>query len=339
MAGLIFPPLSSYTAVYVTLAAMLLGAVLLGRRLGDIVRHPAYLAIWLAMALFAVTLPFVWNGADDLLIVLIVLPLALGIGLVALVEVEPRFASPTVIGGLCLFGAIGAMAAGFNDIYVDGLPRAGGGNNPIHFASLSMTLGFFSLIGLFGTRSRWRLVFLVGPLLGLEAVLLSATRGGVLAFALVGLLVALLFAVWLRRSARYLVAGAAVLALAGAAVIVTTPDVTNRALQAFSDADAAIVAFFSEDGFDEPAPNVDPSTDQRIALYRGALGVFRDNPVFGVGTSQIIPAAREFFPERLQADGQPSALRSWRLRRCRRDFRACRLFAAALGAVPAPGRQ
>lgn len=303
VAGLVFLPLSSYTAVYVVMGAMLLGGVLLWRRLRSILGHQAYVAVLAAFVLFAIPLPFVWHGPDDLLIIVALLPIPLGIGLVALFEVEPRFTSPLVLGTLSLAGAFGAVVAGLNDIYVLGLPRADAGNNAIHFADLSMTLGFFSLVGLFGTRSAWRLLFLAGPLCGLEAIVLSGTRGTMLGFAAIALVAGLMLIVWYRSARLWTVGAVVIAAIASAGVLLWIPDTTNRALSAFADTESAVMAFFTKDGQDAPIEGVDPSTDQRLALIHGAIDVFRDHPIFGVGAGQIISAARDYFPERYKNMG------------------------------------
>ena len=295
-AGLIFMPISSYASSYIAMGAALVGAVMFRQRLGPILRHPAYLAVFAAMGLLVVTLPFVWQGPGDLLLLVAILPVPIGFGLVALIEVEPRFGSPLLIGSFSLIATIVALLAGLEDVYVHGLERAGSGNNPIHFADLTVTLGFFSLVGLFGTQKLWRVVFLAGPVLGLEVVLLSQTRGAVIGFVLVLALALLLLAIWYRHVWRFLAAGAVVLALAITALVYTTPVVSNRALSAFSDAEFAYSILMSDKGVDAPIEGIDFSTDQRIALVRGAWGVFSSHPVFGVGAGQIIEAAREYFP-------------------------------------------
>lgn len=303
VAGLVFPPLSSYTAVYVTMGAMVLGGSVLWRSMSSIVRNRAYVAVIVALALLAVPLPFVWHGPDDLLIIVALLPVLFGVGLVALLDVEVRFASPYVIGALCLSGALGAVLAGLNDVYVLGIARAGSGNNPIHFADLTVTLGFFALVGLFGGTSRWRLVYLAGPLLGLAAIFLSDTRGAMLGFVIVSVPVLLLFFLWFASLRPWIAGGFALVVVGVVALSALIPTTSTRAMSAFADTQAAISAFMTEDGLESPIPGVDSSTDQRIALIRGAIGVFRDHPVFGVGAGQIIPAAQEHFPERYRQMG------------------------------------
>ncbi|MBU1174437.1 MAG: O-antigen ligase family protein [Alphaproteobacteria bacterium] len=301
VAGLVFPPLSSYTAVYVVMGAMLIAAVLLRARLRDIARHPAYLAVAAAIVLLSLTLPFVWQGPDDLLVLGAIAPLPLGIGLVALFEAEPRFASPVLIGGLSLIGAFGAVLAGLNDIFVFGLDRAGSGNNPIHYADLSVALGLFAMIGVFGSKSRWRMIFLLGPLFALLAVLLSGSRGALLAYfatmaPLTGLLV-----VWFRR--EWLL-GLSILAAGLVSVLLVTsmvfmPSLSNRAVDAFRDFGTAVFAFAENTGESAAlSAEIDGSTDERLTLLRGAVAVFVEHPVFGVGAGQMISAAREHFPER-----------------------------------------
>ena len=297
VASLMFTPISSYAASYMALGSALIGAIILRDRLGSIIRHPAYIAVFTGMVLLIVTLPFVWHSPNDLLLLAALLPLPLGVGLVALIEAEPRFGSPLLLGALSLIATIAAAASAYEDVYIFGLGRAGSGNNPIHFADLTVLLGFFSLVGLFGTKSLWRLLFLTGPIIALEVVLLSQTRGAMLGFALVLFAVLVLFAIWFRNAWRVLLSGIVVLVLSIGAIIYTTPAASDRALLAFSDTQTAISAFIAGEGVETPAPDVDGSASQRISMLRGAIGVFGQHPLFGVGTGQIISEARAYFPE------------------------------------------
>lgn len=317
VAGLVFPPLSSYTEVYVVMGAMLLGGILFRSELGAVLRHPAYIAVLVAFSLFAITLPFVWHGPDDLLIIVALLPVPLGIGLVLLLGVERRFASPVVIAGLSLAGAFAAVIAGLNDVYVLGLARAGSGNNPIHYADLAMVLGFFSLIGLFGTQSRWRLLFLLGPFFGLEAIFLSQTRGALLAYFAVAVPLVILMLIWLRhnRLIQFAVLGSVAAAVLAVGVLLSF-GVSHRILSVFPDTRAAISILTSPETY-QSAPgangaaietngttlNREGSTFLRLVLIRGSIEVFVRHPLFGVGTGQIISAARVYFPENLKTLG------------------------------------
>ncbi len=297
VAGVVLAPLVSYTAVYFAMGGALIGAGVLVSRLGVIARHPAYLAVLCAFVLFFVTLPFAWHSADDLLIIFALLPIVGGIGIVALIEAEPRFGSPAVIGGLALIGSVGAMFAALNDVYVLGVDRAGSGNNPIHFADLSLVLGFMSVIGLFGTQKRWRLIFLSGPFFAFVAILLSGTRGAVLAFFVVAVPLTILLIVWFRHvrkiAATALVTG--VIALIG--LMLWSPGVSERALSGFTDTTTAVSALLSGDSVAKMEQYVDESTMERIIFLRSGFEVFRAHPLFGVGAGQIISATRDHYPE------------------------------------------
>lgn len=297
VASLVFTPISSYAASYMTLGSALIGAIMLRGRLGSIIRHPAYLAVFAGMVLLVVTLPFVWHSPNDLLLIAALLPLPLGIGLVALIEAEPRFGSPLLLGALSFIATIAAALAALEDVYVFGLARAGAGNNPIHFSDLTVMLGFFSLVGLFGTQSLWRVLFLAGPIIAFEVILLSQTRGAMLGFGLILAVVLVLFIIWFRHAWRVLVPGLVVLAFSAGALVYLTPGVSDRALLAFGDAQAAVSAYMAGEGEDVPATDVDSSTAERISLFRGAVGVFSHHPVFGVGTGQMISEARPYFAE------------------------------------------
>jgi O-antigen ligase len=297
VAGLIFPPMSAYTAVYVTLAALVCGIILCWRDIAHLLAMRSFMVVLYGFVLYLLTEPFRWHGPDDLLILAVFLPVLLAGGLVLLLCAEPRLATPFILAALCLTGALGAFFVALNDVLVLNIGRAGGGNNPIHFADLTVTLGFMVLIGLFVTKSAWRFVFLAGPLLAVAVALLSGTRGAVMTILLVSMLLVVVFSIW-QRSVRPALFVLATFVIIGAAGFALRPDTITRAEDGLRQSIAAtnILLFDQENG--EAPVGIDASTDVRVIMIRSAWQAFLDAPVFGHGAGQIIDATRPYFPER-----------------------------------------
>src|SRR5690606_3891678 len=156
VAGLVFPGIAAYTAVYVTLAAMLF---MLARTRREHLRSPVTYGI--VVAIVAVLASVLLNGAsgDDWTALALVLPFILALPTGAALAATP----PRVFAALCLVGSLCAVAIGLIEIFAFDASRAGGGNNPIHYASLAGMLGMVSLVGVGRSDDPWRFVFLLGP--------------------------------------------------------------------------------------------------------------------------------------------------------------------------------
>lgn len=287
VAGLTFPPLAAYTTVYAELSGLVIALVLLSQRNWDVFGVPTFKLVWLSVLALCVALPFSMKGIEDFYGFVALLPVFLAPAVVMLFRENPSFAHPQVIGCLCLAGSVGAVVTGLNDIYVLNLGRAGGGNNAIHFGDLSLILGFFSLVGLFGSRSAWRFIFLSGPVLGFAAALLSASRGPfvgavVLAFILIPILV-----VWFRREFVFrivMVAG-----LAGLVVVATQVDIAQIERATFAIEDIAKLT--SGEG------TTDEGIKERFIMYRAAVEAFKLAPIFGHGSGHIAAATNGLIPD------------------------------------------
>jgi O-antigen ligase len=296
--GLALPTIAPFTAVYVALAAVILCFLLFARALPRLIMHPSYLAVAAACLALAVTIPFNWRDADELMVIVWMLPVVLPIGVVAALAREPRYGAPAVIGAFCLVGAIGAVSIGAYDALALETSRAGGENNPIHFGGLATILGFAALVGIFQNDSRWRFIFLLGPLIGSAAVLLSGSRGPILSVLILFALTMPLLAYWFRHAWLFwavplLAAGALV-----AAVMILVPGQNHYIVDAIASAQAATRYLF-ENNFttiSQGPENIDGSTWQRLIYLRGALDAFADSPIFGHGAGQLISAAAAYFP-------------------------------------------
>ncbi|WDR07145.1 hypothetical protein PSQ90_06855 [Devosia rhodophyticola] len=106
--------------------------------------------------------------------------------------------APGAIAILALCGVAGATTMGINDFLTTGTDRAGESvANPIHYADVALAIGFLATIGVVYTKKGWRYIYLAGPLLASAAVLLSGTRGAVVALVVMGT-AAVTLIIWFR---------------------------------------------------------------------------------------------------------------------------------------------
>lgn len=97
-------------------------------------------------------------------------------------------------------GTAGALGLALYDSLVLGTQRAGAlAANPIHFADACIVLALIGMIGLFGRPGR-RWIGLVAPLLAIAAVVLSGTRGAMVAMVPLALTGIGLTVIWNRIS-------------------------------------------------------------------------------------------------------------------------------------------
>lgn len=284
-AGLVFPTLSPYTAVYVTLSLMVVSIVGLFARQSDHLGALPYRLVLLALLILTAMLPFVWQGTGDLIFMLVLAPLLLAPAVPMLLAEEHDFNTGTIVALFCLFGALAGTLEAVYEVFVLGVSRAGGTNNPIHFGGIAVLLGFFALTGLFGTRSQWRFLFLLGPAFGLAATMLSASRGPMLAVAAISLLVGPLLVRWFWRQTGFRIV-LVLMAIAGVAVLFfgqLPGQYSGRSFGLFSDISQI---FSGQASFNDQV---------RLAYYQAAVDAFEQAPWFGHGAGQMISAPAEFY--------------------------------------------
>lgn len=287
VAGIALPGEAAYFGAYIALGAGALSLVVFGWSERNCFRHPVSMAILAAIALVCATLPFVYRGPADLLAPVFILPMLVTMGLGLLARPIEWVPSPVVFAWLCLLAAFMAFLGGGYEYLALDVGRVGLGNNPIHYASLAAMTGGMALVGVVTTASPWRYLFLLGPVLGLGAAVLSGSRGplaGALAMAGVG---ALFLLIWFWRDRLFRLAALTAL-LMGAGVfaylIATGNDRVTRIIS------TALDIFRFTGGSD----------DIRAALYASAIHVFTQSPVFGIGFGQIMLTAQQVYPEQAE---------------------------------------
>lgn len=286
IAAAILPPgYPAYFGAYTALVAALLALLVYGVSERSSFLHPTSLAVLVAIGLVAISVPLVYQGPQDLMAPVLILPMLCTVALGLLARPAERVPGPTAFAFICLLSSAMAFAGGAYEHFVLGSYRPGLGNNPIHFGSLAAISGCLALVGVAASASPWRYVFFLGPIFAIWAAGISDSRGpiaGAVAMTGVGILVLM---VWCWRETQFRIAMLAAPALAVLGVL------------SFSGSGTRRVA-----GIIESGPKVfkftGGSDDIRVALYSSALDVLHTSPVVGVGLGQLMHSAQALFPEK-----------------------------------------
>lgn len=251
-------------------------------------RNPIDVMFVTAAVLPAIAFLFTSEEPKDLLFAFNFVPLLLAVPLRWQLEKYAHISSALLIARLSLVGAGIAMIVGAVQVLALGYERAG---QPLmstfHFADTAMLLGFTALVGLFAPGKHRGWIYLLGPVFGVVAALLSGTRGALIAAPVLGF-VALAFALALvparQRGITLMVSGAvavlsAILLFAAAQVGMT------RALQGF---------LVTHDVLAGGA--VDQSTKERLTMLWGGYQAFLHAPLFGYGWLDMVPAILPYVP-------------------------------------------
>ena len=178
---------------------------------------------------------------------------------------------------------LGACGSGLLALYqtsVQALPRATGFTNAIQYGDLSLVLGMMCAVLLLVEWPRWRhwqkLGWALAMLLGCLGSLLSGSRGGWLALVVVLPVCALVLA-RRRQWAMLLRAGAVVLAVLAALLLLKGAEVEQRLGEAHSEAQV-----YQHQG------NANTSIGHRLAHWRLAWQMGLERPLLGWGRSGYV---------------------------------------------------
>ncbi|MHA6729347.1 O-antigen ligase family protein [Devosia sp. A369] len=312
VSGLAFMGTAPFVADYIVLAAGLFGLGL------ALVSRDAVLKTWparlplLALVLIALTIPFVYKSELDLLPLAVFSAFLLAPGVAVLIQRSPEWLSPYAFALACLTGAVTACLMGLAETAsIEGM-RVGVGNNPIHYGGIAAVLGFMALTGVVAGRSPMRLLFLIGPLAGLVAVLLSGSRGPLLAWFATAA-VAVPFLVWWNRRDWLTLVGVAIILAAAVGLTTLSPD--NRATTMLFDAAELADHEIAQAAAGLPPEQVPDASELsvliaqtpvaqaireqdsiRLAMLNSALAAFKSSPIVGIGLGQIMPFANQLYP-------------------------------------------
>jgi len=284
----LWPELANVSVILAQVLAV--GVCLLTGSRRDFLRPSALMPL-VAGLLLVVAFGITATSLLHVAMVLVFTPLFLIAPLVTVMRQSSFRIGPGAIGALATAGAGLAMLVAIYDSMVLHSPRAGGiVANPIHFADVTVALGFLSLLGLFGER-KWKWVAVAGATFALIAIALSGTRGAMVAVLTVAVLACLLAAVsgWLNR--RSLLALCVVAVAGGGAV--------GLALQSNWSPAVRIAATLSS--IAETGATSDSSDDQRLLMYRGAYNAFLQSPFYGHGMIGFAKVAADTLPPELNA--------------------------------------
>lgn len=167
--------------------------------------------------------------------------------------------------------------------------RAGGiMSNPNMLAQVTTTFGFVALSGFYLFDSRWRFLFLGGPIIAGVVIMLAGSRG-VLVSAMPLAVFALIFLALRRGGRRWVYAGVAVAAILVGSLLVVDRDALTPIKRAMSLPQVVTNVI-------EGKPIRDWSTSMRIELYKGAVRAFWESPIIGHGWQNAVRVAARDIP-------------------------------------------
>jgi O-antigen ligase len=252
-------------------AFLMLGIVALQRDGLALKGDPAFKLLLLAFALLALAFTVTARQPGDA---------ALSVNFAMLLLFGPmsrylaRFAAPANlrrVASLALAGSVIAFGVALYQVFVLQSSRADGwGTDPIWSAQAALVLGFLAGLGAgFGT-SKWRMLYLLGPVLGICVCLLSGSRGTLLAIPVL-LVVVLMFSTrwwWLILGGAVVIVAAVWLGLgalwpAGFVRINTTATLLQDIITGHTIAEV--------------------SGGTRQAFYHASYGAFLHSPWIGYG--------------------------------------------------------
>jgi len=241
--------------------------------------------VWLGLlGLLLLTVSYVFGSAsvEGLVGIVFFTPVFAVWPLLALADGRTEEHAPSLVAALALAGVAGAAALAVSEFTATGTTRAGGiVANPIHFADVALLAGTFAGAGGLFVQSRWRFFFLLGPLFALVAVVLSGTRGAVVAAAIMGVTALLAMTALRLVRLRTLILVLAALGILAAAALWLGAGRLSGIQRVLIDI---------AETFRAGVPT-DNSTSIRLQMYLGGLRAFLDSPIFGQGPLEFVAIA------------------------------------------------
>ncbi|MEO4000705.1 O-antigen ligase family protein [Mesorhizobium sp. CAU 1732] len=177
-------------------------------------------------------------------------------------------------------GAIGALIIALMQVAISGSRAEGGAGNAAVFGIISLCLAGIAGLNVSSAVRRDRFLAAVGTMAGLLAVVLSLTRGVVLASAVtVILLIAYMPGVW--RSPKAKLAGAAAAVFAAIAIYAASDLITDRFYDTVEEIDMVIAGETSE------------NIGERLRLWMAGWQIIGESPIFGHGIQNRMDKVEE----------------------------------------------
>lgn len=221
----------------------------------------------------------------ELAFALNLIALALFVPLHSLMAGGARPGNALLLANLALVGSIFCLVLASLEVGLLEVERAGvSTGDVIRFGATALILGFLALIGLRETRSAWRWLYLLGPAAGLLTVVLSGSRGPLVAVPFMAAAAALL----LMPSRRHAVIAILGAIAAFAALLLSAETLGLERLGSLLEIGREILQG------ERPA---DAATGIRMSIYRAGIAAFLESPWIGYGWSQITIAPQPWFDD------------------------------------------
>lgn len=178
-----------------------------------------------------------------------------------------------------VIGAMSGFSLALYERLVLGLGRARGSENAILFGNMSMLLGFLSLTAaayfFYQKRFFWLVLALTGGVCGIGGSVLSGSRGGWIAAPLL-----IFFLLWMYRNllGRKLLSKVVLVMFLMVSVVVVVP---QTGVQARIGLAVSNITHYVNNTEKET------SVGLRFDMWKAALYMFQQNPIIGVGESQV----------------------------------------------------
>jgi O-antigen ligase len=184
-----------------------------------------------------------------------------------------------IVGQLALAGAFLSIVVMLVRIgYMGGRRADAGLIGVIVLANTAVILGFLALVGAAADRGLWRLIYLLGPIAGVSAEIMTKSRGPLMAIAPLAIAAAIFLARSLRINWWWVTAGLVAL-LAGLVMWVMSLGGRMAKLPGI---------FYSILSGDFVS---DRTAEFRLDLYQAGWKAFRESPIIGHGWARIMDAS------------------------------------------------
>ena len=182
----------------------------------------------------------------------------------------------TTFAALCLGGVLTGLLVALNDIFLRGLAQVYGFNMGPHVvARICLLLGFLALAAMFAVRSPWRYLLYLGPLGAFVIVLLSGTRGALIAIPALAVIYIAALGLARREWRHALLVAAALVAGLGLLLL------SGRMASVFDVAAQLIGSGATSEG----------AANERLAMLGAAWQLFWQSPIVGHGWAHFAALA------------------------------------------------
>lgn len=268
--------------VLVLIAIVLLAARLADGSLWPSLRTPPPIALLVIVAALLACFAITARQPGDLMFIFNFAMLVLFAPIYATMERQRSTTGALIVARLALAGALLSVAVMLVRIgYMGGRRSDAGLIGVIVLANTAMLLGFLSLIGAAADHGLRRALYLLGPAAGISTLIMTQSRGPLLALVPLGIAAAIFLARSLRINWWWVTVGL----LAGvAATAMWVMSLGGR----MAKLPGIFYSLLSGDFVR------DRTAEFRLDLYQAGWRAFRDSPIVGHGWARIMDAASPY---------------------------------------------